>query len=161
MPEVDDALRKERIEHAKACMDRVVETYKARMAFWTFLAVAMLTLTGVAVQNRKEEILYLAAFIPFFALFVELAIKYGYSTPFLYRAVRIEFELYGADATSLGLLCFAGKDRSEYEAILTETDEVERQYRFRRVYVFRAIVPKIAMCATGCILEILLAGLIK
>jgi len=130
MPEVDDALRKERIEHAKACMDRVVETYKARMAFWTFLAVAMLTLTGVAVQNRKEEILYLAAFIPFFALFVDLAIKYGYGTPFLYRAVRIEFELYGADATSLGLLCFAGKDRSEYEAILQRPTKLKDSIGF-------------------------------
>ncbi len=142
-------------------MDRLVEVNKARMAFWTFLALAMLTLTGVAVQNKREELLFLAAFISFFALFVDLAVKYRYATPFLYRTIRIEHELFGADATSLGLLSFGSKDRAKIEHILSENDEIRRQRQFRLYYVTRGLVLKVAMCTTGAVLLIILSRVVR
>src|SRR5262245_61720612 len=109
--------REEKIEHAKACIDRFTEATKGRLALWTFLALAMITLTGFAVQNKRPELLYLAAIVPAFALFVDLVIKYLYAAPYLYKATRLEFELYGQDATSL-LFLSLGKANSKFHRVL-------------------------------------------
>jgi hypothetical protein len=81
-----------RLAYALICMDRFVEVYKARLALWSFFALAMITLVGFGVQYNKPVVIYIAAVIPFGLLLIDIFIKRHYASPFLYIAMKIEYE---------------------------------------------------------------------
>lgn len=124
-------------ETAKRCFDRVIEIDKARVTINLFLALTTVTLTGYALQNKKAEIFFVAAFIPFFCLFVDSVLRYVYITPFLYKAFAADFQIAGDGSEILLFLHYPLQQPSPYVVALQLPSEAKRQRAFRRLYIGR------------------------
>jgi len=154
-----NANRQELQEAAKRCFDRVVEVHKARLTVDLFLALTTVTLTGYAFQHRRTELLFLAAVVPLFCMFVDLLLKYSYATPFLYRAFVADYQVARDDSEVLLFLHFPGHLPSPYVSVLDLPSEADRRRKFRALYVRRALAGRV-MVFGGCSVALVALGFV-
>ena len=126
-----------RDDQIKLCLDKFVEVSKARLTIGIALALAFVTLTGYAFQNKQTEIFLATAGIPVLLFCIDILIKRAFSTPFMYKALALEIEESDIPITLL-VLEFA-ESRSHYREIFEIDDEVERQRLFRKKFLRRGI----------------------
>jgi hypothetical protein len=157
----DNANRQELQEAAKRCFDRVVEIHKARLTVDLFLALTTVTLTGYAFQHRRTELLFLAAVVPLFCMFVDLLLKYSYATPFLYRAFVADYQIAGDDSEVLLFLQFPGHSPSPYVFVLKLPSEADRRRRFRSLYVRRSLVGRVMVFGGSSVVLVALGFVLR
>ncbi len=133
---------------------KVVEAHKARLSLNVFLAFAMVTVTGYAIQSDKNQMFLLAALIPVVAVLVDILVKYKFISPFLYKILTTEKK----DEEPIGLLYlgFGKRNYSGYVNILDMPSGIERQRQFHKKYVFYKFWAKLLFYGTGVIGEVLL-----
>ncbi|WP_213956964.1 hypothetical protein [Variovorax sp. dw_954] len=146
---------KEKLEYAKICGDRFVEIYKARLAIFTFIFFAVITLTGFGVQYKQPALFLLAAAAPIGLLVVDIMIKQRYAAPFLYIALKMESQVVGTDSS---ILLFVGADfsRTDLHSEFAVADScADQQRRFEAMYVWRGFIPKSALLLLVSAIELL------
>ncbi len=147
-------------EIVQQCFDRVIEVYKARLTVALFLGLATVTLTGYALQNKQFYIFYLAAVIPQLSLVLDLALKHYLAAPFLYKAFTTDFQAAEYNSEILLFLEFPLKSPSQFASVFDQPTEAKRQESFRRLYVWRSIIPRLLLFGIASGVEIGLATLL-
>jgi len=134
---------------------QVLEIQKARQALGVFFALAMITLTGYAIQKSKSELFLLAALIPILALFLDSLYKYRFIVPFLYQALILE-QGNKDEPISFLYLGYSKLGFLEYLKILELPAGIDRQEKFRNKYVFHKFWLKMSFFLIGTVGEIAL-----
>ena len=125
------------------------------------LALATVTLTGYAIQQKRLELFLVAAVVPFFAVLFDVFVKYRFATPFLYKAASIDFEVTNSESTSLLFLDYGKGEDSEYRKIFSLPSGPERQRRFRSKYARDQLWLKLLLCLAAAMGELILGLLFR
>jgi hypothetical protein len=136
-------------------LGRIVEVYKARMTVGLTLMIGMTTVTGYALTSRQPVVFLVAAIVPVFELFCDVAIVWRVAVPFAYRAFVIDDNERDESVGSL-FLAFGSPSQSELESIKALPPGISRQRAFRRFYVLRKLWLKGLLFVTGTVGEVAL-----
>ena len=111
---------------------KIVEIQRARLTMNLFLALAMITLTGFAVQYSKAELFLVASLIPLITLALDTLLRYRLLAPFLYKAASLEAGGVDKEPISLLYLSFGRQNYDGYKELFSEPEGPERQRQFRK-----------------------------
>lgn len=134
----------------------VVEAYKARSTMNAVLFTAFLTANGYAFAGEGESRIFfiLGGLIPVLAFFIDIITKYSYVSPFLYKALEIEFQRPTPTESLPFLFTDYGKGQSSrYAALFAMEPGIKRQRIFRKMYVLRNILFKMLFFAMFSLMD--------
>lgn len=147
---------KEMLDYAKICADRFVEVYMARLSVWSVALVAVVTLTGFAVQNNQKSLFLIAAMAPMGLLLLDTFIKRHYASPFLYVALKMETQALRRDSAILLFVGFTLSQRALYEQIFQTVNDDKRERQFRTEYVQTGLMQKAGLLSMITMVELVL-----
>jgi len=154
--DTDQTRPEQESDAVKHCWDKIVEGYKARLTLGVALTIAMVTLTGYALQTGKPGLFLASGAIPILIFAFDLLAKWHTIVPFLYKAFSTNAGKHGGEPLELLFLDYASENDSRFVRILAMPPGAARQAAFRRAYVLRHISVKAAMVVLASAAEVFL-----
>lgn len=140
--------------------NKVLEIYKARMTAGLALLVAMVTLTGYGISQKRPAILLAAALLPTAIFGIDYTIKRVFAAPFLYLLFLSNEASLNLESDLVLFLDFA-KPNSRLAGLRALPAGEERQRAFLHRYLARGLPLTIVLLLAATAGEVLLSFLVQ